>query len=1153
MYSLRINCRSAVACVLALLLFLMALQSLAVSWQLPPRIAGSGSASPLFTAQLEDVNYPRGNPLEYWKWFYSQRAFPGSIPGEAYLKALSHVRQLQEAPQNPALPSGTWASVGPAPITGCGAGSANQCSGRISAIAVDPSNPTTIYVGGAQGGVWKSTNGGASWIVLYNNQPSLAVGSIAVDASGKIYVGTGEGNASCDSYYGAGILKSTDGGTTWTQIGASTFSSASISKIAIKPDNAMVIIAMSRAGLISSSTEQCTFVIPAAGSRGVLRSTDGGTTWTNVVSALRGYDVVFDPTSPTTVYAAVAVSSGTMGQIYKSTDGGATWGALTGGGFPPSNVGRIALAISGSTLLAAIEVTNTAAGALYRTTDGGTTWTSVSVPLGPFGNTFCSSGLGSGQCWYDLVVAMDPANANNIFLGGYDLHRSTNGGTTWADLGGYTGNIHPDQHAFAFSPSASSTIYAGNDGGVWSSSNGLACSPSSCWTNLNLGLEITQFQFLAAHPTNPQIFFGGTQDNGSPERTGASSVWTMLIGGDGGWTAFDKNNPSTMYHTFFGISPQRSDDGGVTWTTITTGITTSDAAQFYIPMAMDPTTPATLYLGTFRLYKTTNKGNIWYLPAPGLSLTGGAAISAIAVAPSNGLYVYVGATNGKFFTSTDGGVNFVERDTGLPTRFVTKIAVDPSNPQKVYATFSGFGGGHLFYSANAGTSWSDISSNLPDIPANAVAVDSAGGIIYVGTDVGVFASDNNGASWSVLGTGLPNVTVFDLLFAANGQLLAATHGRSVWRFTVSAAAFDFSLSNSGPIAVAQGSSGSNTITATLVSGSTQLVSLACTSGLPTGASCMFNPGSGSPTFNSILTVSTSLSTATGSYPVTVTGTGGAVTRTTQFTLMVNPVALSSVGPSILNAAANNVYYIYPATAQTGGTKAPGVIYASAADWSATGLILGLSANTQNIGLDSNNQLCSSSNGQPLPGVIGTSKGVVIASGPIVHSCLHYYELVGGGADKAPVFFAFDGTNYYFKRSGDNAVLATMPQNVAGQGADLFLIEVFVDANGRIILALYGFTYLGTLAATTYFKFFITPNLSTYTKSYYILQWNDAASGLSHNGIPDPGDVYTLVTSATPPSVASGGGASSQSMPIPTPTTSLAVESITQPVTRKSRK
>ncbi len=682
--------------------------------------------------------------------------------------------------------SRTWISMGPSPIENCGSGVAVICSGRVTAIAIDPNNSGTIYIGGAQGGVWKSTNGGSGWVPLTDDQPSLAIGAIAIAPNGNLYVGTGEGNHSGDSYYGAGILKSTDGGKTWVQLGASVFGRSAFTKIIVNPRNPTTIIAATTFGNTGSSTGG--IAVNPGVPWGVFLSTDAGNSWTLKLTAkFQASDLAIDPTSASTIYAAVD------GAVYASTDNGSTWTGPLQEGLPaPSKVGRMNLAVSVApprTLFAAVEeVTpdSNSRGALYRSTNGASSWSVVLSPTGPKGGTFCET-----QCWYDMVIAVDPTDVNTIYLGGLHLYRSTDGGATWTDLLGQ-GYIHVDQHALAFSPASHSTIYIGNDGGLWSSSNANTCLPSSCWTNLNSGLTLTQFQSLAAHPSDKNAFFGGTQDNGTPIHRGTSSVWTRIRGGDGGWTAFDPKNPRTMYHTFQEVDPARSDDGGLTWTSIKNGLDTKDKALFYNPMALSPNNPSKLYLGTYRLYKTANKGENWFLPNPGLSFSasGGCrsedCIAVIAVAPSNEEYVYVATTTGKFFVSRDGGDHFSESDRGLPGRRVTKIAIDPRTPEKAYVTVTGFGVGHVFSTGDAGASWSDISSNLPDFPATAITFDPTGAVLLVGTDIGVYASYDGGAHWSAIGPGLPRVAVFEMVFAADGTLLAATHGRGVWRAILAA-------------------------------------------------------------------------------------------------------------------------------------------------------------------------------------------------------------------------------------------------------------------------------------------------------------------------------------------------------------------------------
>ena len=767
--------------------------------------------------------------------------------------------------------------MGPAPVQNCVfGGPTGLCSGRVTALALDPAHAGVVYLGGDNGGIWKSTNGGTNWVPITDNEPSLAIGSIAVDTSGTVYAGTGVGNGI--GSYGAGILKSADGGGTWTQLGSGVFGRAAFAKVAIDPSNTSVIIVATSTGSAISSTQ--TYAIAPGAPIGIFVSKDSGNTWTPTLtescSCLTGAsDVAFDPIVPSTVYAAFE------GGIYKSTDTGSTWTLLPG---VPNGGRQTFLGISASSHLN-VFVTMKPSGpsVIFKSNNGGLSWSQLPTQL-PF---YCENNFG---------LAVDPTDNNTLYpLSAPDLCRTTDGGNTWSDLGGVTGFIHPDQHAFAFSPSSHSTVYVGNDGGVYYSTNADTCNPSlSCFTNLNSGLALTQFQSLATHPMNGSIYFGGTQDNGSPRHVGSSTIWNQLEGGDGGWTAYDRNNPSTMYVTVpsggMFYSPYRSDDGGQTWTAKTSGLISGDFSEFYPPMAMDPTAPTTLYLGTSKLYKTTNRADNWFLPSPGLTSQG--ELTAIAVAPSNGQYVYVGDSLGAFYASTNGGIGFVEADTGLPVPHcppscfpysaITKVVVDPLNPQRVIITYTGFndGGKHVFLTSNSGSSWTDISSNLPNVPTNTVVMDTTG-TIYVGTDNGVFISANSGSTWSVLGTGLPNSPVVEVVFTADGKLLAATRGRSVWALT-----FDFSISNSGGFTVVKGTSGSNTITVTLL-GLRQLVSLACTNGLPARTSCSFNPASAYPTFSSTLTIQTMSSTPTGSYTITVTGTsGGGVSHTTQFVLTV---------------------------------------------------------------------------------------------------------------------------------------------------------------------------------------------------------------------------------------------------------------------------
>jgi len=718
------------------------------------------------------VAQARPDPLLRWLYFYEPRAYPNdTIPPRALQKALEQYQQQfppSTAPAGAPAPLETaWTPLGPDHLVLGGA----SFSGRVTAIVVDPTDSNTIYVGAAQGGVWKTNDGGATWVPLTDTHCSLAMGSIAIDPVDPniIYAGTGEQNFSIDSYYGCGVLRSTDRGTTWTQLGASVFDinttstgGAKISKVVVDP-------------LTAGSTTSTT--VHVASSLGVYRSLDSGTTWTQVLAGV-ATDLVLDPSNPAVLYAAIgSTGGGTANGIYKSTNGGASYSKLAGG-FPTSGVGRISLAIAPSapaTLYASVHnpSTNGLLG-VFKTINGGTSWVQVTA------GAFCST-----QCWYDMIVAVHPADPNTVYFGGVLLFKSTDGGNSLQNI---TGGIHVDQHALAFDHQNASVVYVGNDGGVFKSTNG-----GTNWSSLNTNLAITQFYpGVSLHPTDANYILGGTQDNGTLRFTG-SSVWQEIsLGGDGGYTAIDFVSPSTIYHEFQWdktsfSGPRRSDDGGASFAQKNSGIDISDDAAFVPPYVMDPSNSQTLYFGTFKLYKTTNRGDSWTVLAGGADLTKGTGvISTIAVAPSNPQVIYVGASDGNVVVTTNGGSTFTTVISGLPNRFVKAIAVDPTSASTAYVAFSGFGSGHIFTTTNTEASWTNISANLPDVPVNAILLDpGAPSNIYIGTDLGVFRSTDGGGSWLALNTGLPNVAVFDLAFrSGTNVLVAATHGRGVFKIPV---------------------------------------------------------------------------------------------------------------------------------------------------------------------------------------------------------------------------------------------------------------------------------------------------------------------------------------------------------------------------------
>jgi photosystem II stability/assembly factor-like uncharacterized protein len=497
-------------------------------------------------------------------------------------------------------------------------------SGRITGIAAHPTNANVIYVTAAGGGVWKTANGGTQWTPLTDPQQTLSMGAIAMgmidadhdgDLDVIIYAGTGEANNSGDSNFGRGILISTEGGATWSlSTGpANTFDvdGLTTSQIAVDPTNARVAYAaMARFGANS--------LCCIGNDPGIYKTSDGGTTWTNTTASIAqpidGSAVVIDPNHPQTLYAALSIYFGVANNgVYKSTDGGNTWSLLSAG--PTGEAaGRIAIALSKANSQV-VYVTasgtgnpgSTPFGTLYkimRSDNGGSTFTDL-TPGTP--------NYMGGQGWYDTYVAIDPKNAAVVYVAGSagtgSILRSIDSGVTWSDISFGGSSPHADHHAAVFD--ASGKLLDGDDGGIYR----LDDPVTPVWTDLNGNLETIQFQGIGLHPTDRNKAIGGSQDNGTEVFTG-SRVWTETDGGDGGFAKFSPTNGSRAYHQIpvasFGPNFfRRSDDGGNTWTTKTTGIAADLFQQFYAPFVIDPGTGDRVLYGTNNVWETTNGGDSW--------------------------------------------------------------------------------------------------------------------------------------------------------------------------------------------------------------------------------------------------------------------------------------------------------------------------------------------------------------------------------------------------------------------------------------------------------------------------------------------------------------------------------------------------------------
>ncbi len=739
----------------------------------------------------------RDHPFERYQWFAEQRSdSSGALAGHLRLRALRQLPTPQSVrARTGAAVAGQWTNIGPQPIN-----SNPISSGRIAALAVSQQNSNVAYAGAADGGVWQTTNGGATWTALTDQQPSLAIGAIALDPQNPntIYVGTGEADNCSPCYYGAGILKSTDGGATWSNIQApfvdSTGRGVRISSLAVSPQNGQIILA-AVAGLMPAYQGG-----PSTIPSGIYRSTNAGATWTLVAGGGPGTRVVFNPANPAQAFATISgvVSSTyplTTGLgVFVSNDSGATWTASNGTGVNAlalASSGRIEIALAPSNpLVLYVSVTNNnpSPGNLlgfYTSPDGGQNWSRL-----PNTPDYCQP-----QCWYGNALAVDPTNPAIVYAGGIELWRTINGGQSWTTVD--QGQLHVDHHALAYT-AGGATLFDANDGGVWSTAAPRATQLS--WTNLNSTLSITQFYpSLSIHPGDLTFSLAGAQDNGTQLYSGSS--WQSVTCGDGGWTLIDPTQPSTAYATCQYADIQKSTNGGTAWIESDNGINQNDTVNFIPPLVMDPSNAQRLYFGTYRLWQSNDAAGNWSAVSGDLTqpaaTPGAQSIRAIAVAPSDSQTVYTGSSGGQVFVTTavDSGdvTTWVNRSKNLPPRFVTQIQVDPAAATTAYVSFSGFTGlvngdtlGHVFRTQDGGNTWLDISGNLPNIPVNDMQLDpDVPGTIYLATDIGVFVTSNAGVSWQPLGTGLPRIVVMGLrLHRASRTLRAATHGRGVWDILV---------------------------------------------------------------------------------------------------------------------------------------------------------------------------------------------------------------------------------------------------------------------------------------------------------------------------------------------------------------------------------
>ena len=717
-----------------------------------------------------------------YEWDYIKKTYPYyNADSDVYIRALTQAHQIKKETIANRLSKGMdavqWEFAGPTNI-----------GGRVVDLEFDPNNPSIIYAGFSTGGVFKSFDAGNTWLPIFDEQAVLTVGDIAIDPNNSniIYVGTGEANGGHNNFPGGGVLKSTDAGITWNFLGLE--GTISIGRIVINPQNSDILYLASVGSYFAPNPE-----------RGIYKSTDGGLTWdiSLFISDTTGaVDIIIDPNNPDRLMAATwervrrpnsSHLFGPSSGIYKTTDAGNNWRKITSSTLPNAtiqNVGRIGLAIHDNdpNIVYSLFTDGYNIIGLYRSNDFGVSWTNVDT------DNELSDGT-AGFSWYFGQVRVHPTNPNIVYVMDVAFMRSTDGGNTWPIKYGYGGpsQLHVDHHAMAFNPTDPNFIINGNDGGINVSTDGgqTFSQPKN--------IPATQFYEIGLDYNNPEKLYGGAQDNGT-NRTpdGSINSWESIYGGDGFYVVVDYNNSNIIYAESQNGWLGKTSNGGISWTVgVLNGIDGSEPTNWSTPVVMDPTSSNILYYGTHSLYRTTDGAENWIKISPQLTdwVSGRrlGTLTTIAVAPTNSDVIYVGTDDAHVWVSSDNGTNWNDISAGLPQRWVTRVVVDPSDENIVYVTFSGLKWRdpqpHVYRSTDKGNIWTDISSNLPDAPVNAFAVDNNySNRIYLGSDVGMYVSFNTGQSWEVLGEGLPVLPIGDIkIHPTENFLVAGTYGRSMYK------------------------------------------------------------------------------------------------------------------------------------------------------------------------------------------------------------------------------------------------------------------------------------------------------------------------------------------------------------------------------------
>ncbi len=692
---------------------------------------------------------PGWKQFKRWEYFWKSRVemptgkFPKSQATAAYDV---YKRQLAQNQQKNA-----WTSLGPSTTEGGYYG-----LGRLSVVAFHPTNTNIYWVGAPAGGLWKTVNNGNSWTPLTESNDVLGVSAIAVpsdyETSKTLYIGTGDRDAFDN--HSIGVLKTTDEGATWQTTGL-TFEAKngeSVNALAVLPS--------------SDNTIFC------ASSNGFYISVDAGDSWTQT-SDVEFIDFEFAPSQTTVMYGATR-----RGTIYKSTNTGESWDLIFNTGIP----NRVELAVSADAPERVYALSsNTAQGlhGIYRSDDFGENFSLIfdSQPLLNWSTN--GTGTNDGQAWYDLAFASNPINADELYVGGVNTWKSTNGGSSWTLAnhwygGGGAQDVHADKHYFTYHPTTGE-LFECNDGGLYKTANG------SNWQHISNSLVISQMYGLSTAQTDNDITITGLQDNGTKARF--YGQWYDVLGGDGMKCLIDPHNADIQYASQQYGSIYKTDDGWNSGFEVSANIPGGANGAWVTPMAIDGNNPETIYIGYSSLWRSNDGGytfsDIAYFGEP----------TAITVAPSNSNIILV-AHGSSLTRSQNGGATWTTIAVNVSDNgdAITDITVKHDNPNTIWITLGGYDSHGVYETTNGGNSWTNISEGLPEIPVNTIIqnrIESVENQLYIGTDFGVYVKNGN-ENWMLYGTGMPKVVVseldifYDIFDPQSSRLRASTYGRGLW-------------------------------------------------------------------------------------------------------------------------------------------------------------------------------------------------------------------------------------------------------------------------------------------------------------------------------------------------------------------------------------